>query len=100
MDSTLDVAQIGRQLYDFICANIFDPVVGFDENSRLAELGMDSYGFVELVLFIERRFGIVLPQECLNRENLESIASLARCVCRIQSSSPDTDRKNRTDFEA
>lgn len=45
--------------------------------SNLAELGLDSLSFVELLVLIEKQFGINLMESGLSKEDFESINFLA-----------------------
>jgi acyl carrier protein len=46
----------------------------------LKSLGMDSIRFVEIIIIVEKRFGIKLMEIGLDRDALENIASLSRCI--------------------
>jgi len=49
----------------------------------LYKIGIDSLGFVELLVFIEERFGLKLIESGLGREDFKSIRSLASCISRM-----------------
>jgi acyl carrier protein len=46
------------------------------------KLGIDSMSIIELVLFIERKFKISIPETELVPSNFKSITSLAECAFR------------------
>lgn len=46
----------------------------------LHDLGMDSLSFVEVLIFIEKRFNLKLIESGLNRESFKTIRSLAECT--------------------
>ena len=46
-------------------------------DEELHDLGMDSMSFVELLVFIEKRFGIRLIDSGLNKEDFRTVRSLA-----------------------
>ncbi len=46
----------------------------------LRDLGMDSMGFVELLLFIERTFQLRLIETGLAREDFETLRTVARRI--------------------
>jgi acyl carrier protein len=48
-------------------------------------LGIDSLSIIAIVLFIERKFGVRIPEEELIPENLESINAVAACCFRLLS---------------
>lgn len=50
-----------------------------DHDDDLLALGViDSHGIVELVVFLEQRFGLAVADEDLTPENFSSIASIER----------------------
>lgn len=74
------VDTISRELCEYLRSSIIAEGVSFDEDSSLSALGIDSFSIIEILLFIERRFNIVVPESDLTQENLKSAASLALCV--------------------
>ena len=46
----------------------------------LHTLGIDSMGFVEILVFIEKTFGLKLIESGLTREDFATIRALARCI--------------------
>lgn len=77
----LDPQAVSAALCEFLRQDILAPGVAFDETTPLARLGVDSLSIVEMLLFVERRFGVSVPESRLTRANLVSVAALARCVC-------------------
>ena len=52
--------------------------------NKFADIGIDSMSVVELVMFIEEEFGIVIPADQLTTDNLASLSSLANCAIQNQ----------------
>ena len=52
--------------------------VGLD--TPLHTLGVDSLGFVELLVFIEKEFKIKLMESGMTKDDFRTIRSLARCI--------------------
>ncbi len=51
------------------------------EDTELVRSGIvESYGFVDLLMFIEAEYGIAIPDEMLTPDNLRTVADIARCV--------------------
>lgn len=50
----------------------------------LHEIGVDSIAFVELMVFIEKRFGVSLLEARLERKDIESLRAIASSVERLQ----------------
>lgn len=49
-------------------------------NTSIESLGIDSFRLMELLIFIEKEFGISLINAGLQRESLQNVSSLASCV--------------------
>lgn len=74
---------ISETLVEFVRANILEPDVPFTAESILSKTGVDSYSVIEIVLFIERQYGVVIPDEQLIPANLNNINSIAACVFQL-----------------
>ncbi len=48
----------------------------FGEDDDLLEAGLDSMGIMRLVMFIEEAFGVTLPDDELEPENLRTLKRL------------------------
>ncbi|MFO0554758.1 MAG: acyl carrier protein [Polyangiaceae bacterium] len=51
-----------------------------DESSFLDNAILDSLGFVQLCLFLEKRYSIKLDRKSLSRENFDSLGKIVRYV--------------------
>jgi len=83
MTPETDPKIIAAKLCDFARTNFVAEGVTFDENSPLADAGIDSFALVELVLFCERVLGVRVPDSQLTSTNLASMASLAKCIAEL-----------------
>lgn len=88
MNPQNDGMTIAGQLCQFARENFVVDGVSFDENSALAEAGIDSFALVEMLLFCERAFGVRVPLSSLTRNNLASVATLARCIAELARTGP------------
>jgi D-alanine--poly(phosphoribitol) ligase subunit 2 len=65
---------------------IFNEVVhitdasSFSDNDDLLKAGLDSMGIMRLVLFIEEKFGITLPDEEIEPENIHTINKIVAWI--------------------
>lgn len=71
---------ISQTLVEFAKKNILAEGVEFNGSNVLSKSGVDSYSVVEIILFIERQYGVVIPDTMLIPENLSSINAIAACV--------------------
>ncbi len=72
--------EIEAGLLEFVRNNIVAKGVEIEAEDVLKDIGVDSYSVIEMVLFIERKFGVTLPEEKLLPKNLKSVRSLAACT--------------------
>ena len=63
---------VGRQL-----AKSVDDI---DDDSNLFDLGLDSIGFINIIIQIENNFGVVIAQEEMDLERLNSVRAFAQCI--------------------
>ena len=81
--------EVDKLMRDFIVENFLfgnkDATLG-DEDSFLQKGLIDSTGILEVVSFIEEKFGIKVEDEELLPENLDSIRRLADFIGRKQGS--------------
>lgn len=75
-----NVDEISAELCKFISTNILAPDVEVNPDTILTNIGVDSFSVIEIILFIERKFGVVIPDEFLVPENLKSVTALANCT--------------------
>ena len=73
-------ADISRALLDFIKTSILEKDIEITTHTSFDQLGIDSLSIIELVLFIERKFRVVIPEDELVPTNLDCVESLATCT--------------------
>ena len=71
--------EISSALCSFLQQNILAPDVQVTPDTELALIGVDSFSLMEIILFIERRFGLILPPESLTPQNTSSVSNLSLC---------------------
>ena len=75
--------EIEQALENFMRENVVAKGVDITPDTVLRDIGVDSYSVIEMVLFIERQYGVVLPEEKLLPENLKSVRALAACTAEM-----------------
>ena len=75
---------IAREIKDFVVSNfLFGQGGGLSEDQSFLENGViDSTGILELVAFLEERFGISVADRELLPENLDSVQNASNFVSR------------------
>ena len=59
------------------------PVATLDDNADLFAAGLDSLAIVNVLMQLEERFDIELPDEMLQRKSFSSIATIDSVVTRL-----------------
>ena len=85
-----DPKAIAAQLCQFARTNFVAEGTNFDENSPLAQAGIDSFALVELLLYCERVIGVRVPDSHLTGNNLTSMATLANCIAELSRNNHST----------
>ena len=83
----VDQQQILHQVTDYLKQRFLAKNVAFDPSKAFADFGIDSMTVVELVMYIEEEFGIVIPADQLTGNNLKSLDSLVACAVKHATSS-------------
>ncbi len=78
-------SDIADQVRGFILENLLftDDSNAIDDDESLLDKGIiDSTGIMEVIMFIEERFGIQVRDEEMIPENLDSVSNIAAYVAR------------------
>jgi acyl carrier protein len=84
MSDTIDNQKIAPAIREFIATKLLYSADGFsypDETPLLREGIIDSLGVVELVEFVQMRFGVQVTQDDVRPDNFDSVSKL---VCFVQ----------------
>lgn len=76
--------EISKALQHFVQTEILAGGKAIDEQTNLRGAGVDSFSVVEMVLFIEDRFGLAIPDDKLLPENFETLYSLSALVYELK----------------
>jgi acyl carrier protein len=76
----MDEQIIIEEIKKYIEKNILDSSVKINADTDLKAAGIDSFSTVELILFIERKYGTSIPDDKLVPENFRTLRSLAATV--------------------
>ena len=77
-----DLADLEQEIRTLIEGRILDGQVSLETTAPLDEAGVDSMAVIQILLLIEKRFGVWLPESDVTRENLKTVQSLARILRR------------------
>jgi acyl carrier protein len=76
----METSEIEKSLIIFLKKNILSDGVNINSDSSLRDVGIDSFSIVEIILFIERKYGLVIPDKHLLPENFINIKSIALLI--------------------
>ena len=68
--------QLEQELMQFLKNNILAEDVNLQPESNLSQIGIDSFSIVEIILFVERKFGISIPEHQLLPEHFQSVDAI------------------------
>ncbi len=73
--------EIREKLLDFLSLHYGIPREGVDTEASLTDQGViDSLGFVEIVLFLEKEFSIAVAPGQITRDNFDSVTRIVDFV--------------------
>jgi len=78
----MDPTELKAQIRSFVLSNFYvaDPAQAADGRSLLEQGIIDSTGVLEIISFVESTFGILVEDEEMVPQNLDSIDGIARFV--------------------
>jgi len=81
---TKPLDNIGQELRQFLIENfLFGRDSSFSDNDSFIEMGLlDSTGVLELIAFLEKKYGVKLEDDEIVPENLDSIQRISALVTR------------------
>jgi acyl carrier protein len=74
MDENIIIAEIKK----FIETNILANDIPLEADTILQNTGIDSFSLVEIMLFIQQNYNILIPDNQLVPENFKTLQSMAR----------------------
>lgn len=76
----METETIEKDIIHFLESNILSEGIKIYSDSSLREVGIDSFSIVEIILFIERKYDIVIPDHKLIPDNFKTIHTIALTV--------------------
>lgn len=75
------MTEIERDVREFIAENFILDADDLAGDASLTQTGvLDSMGVLELIMFLEQRFGLTVPDDQALPENLDSVERIVRYV--------------------
>jgi acyl carrier protein len=79
----MDAETITGDIKKYIEKNILAEDITLDADTQLQDAGIDSFSIVEIILFIERKYGVVIPDDKLVPENFRTLGALSLTVLEL-----------------
>ena len=76
----METALIEKDIIQFLESNILSEGVKIYSDSSLRDVGIDSFSIVEIILFIERKYDVIIPDHMLIPDNFKTIHTIATTV--------------------
>ena len=76
-------SHVQTRLLEFLCGEVFSPQSAVSEDTDLIASGFDSISLVSLLLFIERTYGLWIPEREINEATFKNARALAAVVVRL-----------------
>lgn len=74
---------VQARLLEFLRGGMFSAETQVTVETDLIASGFDSLSLVSLLVFIERTYGLWIPQNEINETNLKNISTIAAVVVRL-----------------
>jgi acyl carrier protein len=79
----VDAAEIEASLLGFVHREIFAPEAKVTAETDLLAAGFDSLSLVRMLLFVERTYGLWIPESEITSAALNNLRSLAATIFRL-----------------
>ncbi|MBL0055631.1 MAG: acyl carrier protein [Chitinophagaceae bacterium] len=83
----MDQQQIINDIRQYIETNILSGDIKINADTVLQDAGIDSFSIVEIILFIERKYGVAITDDKLVPENFRTLESLSLTVLELMKQS-------------
>lgn len=71
---------IETAILDFVRKEIYDPSMDINVDTHLIDAGLDSFSLLRILVFVEKQFGLLFPEEEINEERMRSVQNISRLV--------------------
>ncbi|MFP3980591.1 MAG: acyl carrier protein [Desulfobacterales bacterium] len=78
------VEEIEGALLAFLKNEIFDPGVEIRAETHLIAAGLDSFSLLRILVFIEKTFGLRIPEAEINENRMCSVKNMAGLIDELQ----------------
>mgnify|MGYP006291847405 CR=1 FL=1 len=76
--------EVEAALLGFLKNEIFDPAVEIRAETHLIAAGLDSFSLLRILVFIEKTFGLRIPEAEINENRMSSVRNMAGLIDELQ----------------
>jgi acyl carrier protein len=76
----MDIKKIEDSLIKEVAVILEEDILNITADKPLGEMGIDSLSFVELLVAVEKSFGVKLMESGLTKEDFRTLGTLARRI--------------------
>jgi len=80
MQTKTSLDTIEAQLLDFVRCEIYDPCLGIEADTHLIEAGLDSFSLLKILVFIEKKFDLIIPEAEINEDRMRSVQHISQLI--------------------
>lgn len=80
----VQIEQIKEHLVSFLQNEIFDSSIRIEADTDLFETGFDSFSLVRLLVFIEKKYNLQIPEEKLTEDTLRDVNRISELIYAFQ----------------
>ena len=80
----MGVEEIEGALLGFLKNEIFDPGVEIHAETHLIAAGLDSFSLLRILVFIEKTFGLRIPEAEINEDRMSTVKTMAGLIDGLQ----------------
>lgn len=79
----MELHTVESDILNFLIKNILAENVSITASVPLRDIGIDSFSIVEIILFIERKYGLIIPDEYLIPDHFQTVNHIAKLVIQL-----------------
>ena len=73
-------ATLEQQCVALVRERLLEVRPGFDAESNLYDNGLDSMAIMQLLLLVEEKYGVAIPDGALTRPNFQTVRQVAQLI--------------------
>jgi len=77
---TSEVNEIRQDILVFMNNEIFDSSIHLEPDTNLFESGFDSFSLMKLLVFVEKKYNIHVPDEMITESNMQNITNFSELI--------------------